>query len=135
MATIKRFRAFDGASRGGRLHRLTEANAERFAWGLCGVYWILSEIDGDLVVTYVGRSRSNICDRLLKRVNESDYSHFRLRETANELTAFHAECREFHRYGGTRGLDNIAHPPRPAGHRGRGSMCCVRGCPLRSRQR
>jgi len=136
MADIKRFRRYKPESRGGQMHRLTEENAERQTWRACGVYWVIATLDGVQVVAYVGRSKSNISDRLIKAMDRhGDYTHFRFRSTANELTAFRAECVEFHRYGGFGGLDNAKHPPRPGGHRGHGVMCCVAGCPLNKRYR
>lgn len=136
MPIYKRFRSYKRASRGSQSYKLTEQIAERQTWGMCGVYWIIATLDGIEVVAYVGRSKSNIADRLVKSMDRySDYTHFRFRQCANELTAFRAECEEFHRYGGSDGLDNVNHPPRPGGHRGHGVMCSVKNCPLNQRYR
>lgn len=129
MPQAKKFYRYKPASRASRPHKLTIQNIlDQTEWQ-CGVYWIIATIGGVQFVAYVGRSKSDIADRILKRMdNYDDYSHFRFRPCANELKAFHAECEEFHRYGGKLHLDNEAHPPRPIGHRKRGRMCSVPTC-------
>ncbi len=69
---------------------------------------------GALVVKYVGRSDTDLNERLLDHVGE--YEHFTFQYASSEKVAFEQECRDYHRFGGEKGsLDNAVHPDRPDG--------------------
>jgi hypothetical protein len=67
--------------------------------------------NGDFYVQYVGRSDSNVHGRLKQHVGS--YRHFMFSYATSPRAAFLTECRNFHDFGETEGLDNEIHPRRP----------------------
>jgi len=65
------------------------------------------------IVEYVGRSDSNLNERLLKHAGEG-YEKFKYSYAQNSKEAFEKECKNFHDFGGSDKLDNKIHPDRPA---------------------
>ena len=69
---------------------------------------------GEFVVRYIGRSDTDVNQRLktwIGRYDQFEYRHF-----LSARAAFEKECRLFHGMGGVKRLDNEAHPSRPAGN-------------------
>jgi hypothetical protein len=64
-------------------------------------------------VSYVGRSDTDINDRLKKWVG--NYSKFKFSYATSPKAAFEKECRNYHDFGGSAKLDNKEHPQRPDG--------------------
>ncbi len=62
-------------------------------------------------VRYVGRSDTNVRDRLLQHVG-GRYTEFKYSYATSAKDAFETECRNYHDYGGDN-LDNDIHPDRP----------------------
>jgi hypothetical protein len=88
--------------------RVTRRQAGNYALG-----WV----DGvTFNVEYVGRSDVDLNDRLHDWVDQG-YSHFKARYARSAKVAYMKECRNFHEFGGTNGLDNDVHPDRPDGTR------------------
>jgi len=88
--------------------------------------YALGEIDnaGDFIVGYVGRSDTNLRERLMTH-HEDRYSHFKFSYAKSPQEAFEKECRNFHDFGGAEVLDNDIHPAVPAGTK---LSCPVPGC-------
>ena len=62
-------------------------------------------------IRYVGRSDTNVRDRLLQHVGEG-YAEFKFSYATSAKDAFETECRNYHDYGEDN-LDNGIHPDRP----------------------
>ena len=80
---------------------------------------------GKFVVEYVGRSDSDIEDRLQDWV-KSKYRQFMYDYYFTPKEAYEKECHLYHDFGGFRELDNEKHPDRPDGAK---FGCPVRNCP------
>src|SRR5438445_13818835 len=76
-----------------------------------GVYMLGKIENGTFYVGYVGRSDTDVNDRLQDHVKLSD-SHFQFAYCASAEAAFYAECELFHAYCRSR---NPNHPARPEG--------------------
>ncbi len=79
-----------------------------------GNYLLGSDEGGEFVVSYVGRSDTDLNVELKQRLNPS-YRKFRFTYARSVRTAFETECRDYHRYGTAHQLDNKNHPDRPDG--------------------
>lgn len=95
---------------------LTKSNLEKRTLKATGVYLLADQSsianENRKVVKYVGRAIV-LSGRLDDYLGRYDFFYYIPRVT--ELTAFWKECREFHRYGKARHLNNKIHPARPAG--------------------
>ena len=92
-----------------------------------GYYLLADRHRGTFVVKYVGRTDDRIlADRLDEHIGNDSYFYYDL--AGYELDAFLRECEEFHRYGGTRNLDNGVHPARPKGKTKGRAACALGGC-------
>lgn len=70
--------------------------------------------DGYLYVSYVGRSDSDVATRIADHLGEG-YRYFRFCYQPSRRAAYEQECRDYHKYGGDKGiLDNEIHPASPA---------------------
>lgn len=70
--------------------------------------------DGYLHVSYVGRSDSDIATRIADHLGEG-YRYFRFCYQPSRRAAYEQECRDYHEFGGDKGLlDNEIHPDSPA---------------------
>lgn len=69
--------------------------------------------DGGFIVQYVGRSDTDVNDRLKDWVGK--YKSFKYSYATSAKTAFEKECNNFHDFGGTQKLANDIHPDRPNG--------------------
>ena len=77
---------------------------------------------GAFVVRYIGRSDSDVRSEL--RAQESDETaRFKWVESASANSAFEAQCRLYHDFGGNSGLENEGHPCRPNGTNWRCPVC------------
>ena len=66
------------------------------------------------IVLYVGRSDSDLKERLLSWVEkQSKYKKFKYSYADSAKEAFLKECTNFHDFGGTEKLNNEIHPDRP----------------------
>jgi hypothetical protein len=86
-----------------------------------GVFALGQNHEGEFHVRYVGRSDSDIGQRLLNYVGA--YSHFQFGYVDSAGAAFENECRLYHNFGESL-LDNRAHPLRPA-HSGWNCPTCA----------
>lgn len=68
--------------------------------------------EGYFVVKYVGRSDSDVANRLKQHIGE-DYSHFKYSYASSPKAAFEKECENYHDFGGDENLVNEIHPRRP----------------------
>ena len=75
---------------------------------------------------YVGRSDSNVRDRLLTYVG-SGYRSFWYAYATSPRDAFYKECTLYHQFGGSSSLDNKVHPQRPAGSAWHCPVCNIYG--------
>jgi len=67
-------------------------------------------------VSLVGRDDQDIAKRLHSLVGRNRrYKDFVFCYAPDQRAAFDRECEDFHDYGGTERLDNLAHPKRPMG--------------------
>ncbi len=72
---------------------------------------------------YVGRSDSNLADRIKKSAQEGrGYKYFWYEYTTSEEEAYYKECKWYHEYNPP---DNDIHPAAPAGSN---LKCPVYGC-------
>ena len=62
-------------------------------------------------VQYVGRSDTDLNDRIKHGVGQYKLYKFSLAETVKD--AFEKECRNYHDFGENRSLDNAIHPDKP----------------------
>lgn len=63
-------------------------------------------------IDYVGRSDTDLANRILESANEGEYKYFGFRKTKNEIDAYILECEWYHYYNPP---DNINHPASPSG--------------------
>lgn len=76
--------------------------------------YALGRVDnGTFFVSYVGRSDSDVNNRLKQWVGEK-YQEFKFIYATSPKAAFEKECQNFHDFGGSESLDNDIHPDRPA---------------------
>ncbi len=72
--------------------------------------------DDTFIVCYVGRSDSDVNDRLHDWVGFSkNYSQFKFSYASSVKEAFEEECRNYHGFGESEKLDNDRHPAAPDG--------------------
>ena len=81
---------------------------------------------GTFIVTYVGRSDSDINQELKGRVTRT-YQEFKYSRAFSPKHGFEKECRNFHDFGRSRQLLNSSHPSRPEGTDWRCPKCRVFG--------
>lgn len=67
---------------------------------------------GGLIVDYVGRSDTDITERLTFWLNSGrGYTYFRYKYATSPRAAFYQECQDYHKFAPP---DNAIHPDRPA---------------------
>lgn len=76
---------------------------------------------GTFIVMYVGRSDTNLKDRIKHGIEDMDkdpscrYERFKFSYAETVKEAYEKECRNYHDFGGTEGfLVNKTHPDKPA---------------------
>jgi len=76
-------------------------------------------------INYVGRSDSDLNDRLKSWIGKNDrYKRFKYSYAASPKDAFEKECKNYHDFSGDKGkLDNDKHPQRPEGTNWRCPLC------------
>jgi len=67
--------------------------------------------DGTFYVNYVGRSDTNLNERLKDWIEK--YKKFKYSYATSAKAAFEKECHNYHDFGGSDQLDNENHPQRP----------------------
>ena len=94
-----------------------------------GAYALGYVKDNMFYVCYVGRSDTDINDRLKQHVGEKPkYSKFKFDYFGSPKAAFEKECNLWHDFGGPEGsLDNKSHPDRPDGSNWKCPRCDVFG--------
>jgi len=123
------FRFYDPSSRTHGPYELTPSNLQRVPRSP-GVYLLVRFYeDGSHRIVYVGRHFRDVGARLSVYKHGPRQTHFYFKTTGNKVDTYLTECDEFHRYGGKRGLLNMAHPNRPKGYDG--PKCSSRSCPCR----
>jgi len=83
--------------------------------------YILSK--GSNVANYVGRSDSDLKQRLKQQLQSRNYSQFWFESVNSSLEAYYLECKWYHQYNPK---DNENHPALPPGSAWK---CPVAGCP------
>ena len=75
----------------------------------------ISQKTGKFIVRYVGRSDSDVNDRIKDHIDESDeYQSFKFSYATSPKDAYAKECENWHDFGGLNGeLDNSYHPDKP----------------------
>lgn len=68
---------------------------------------------GKFIVQYVGRSDSDVNNRI-KNHAEEGYKSFKYSYATSPKAAFEKECHNYHDFGGNDSLRNKFHPDRPA---------------------
>ena len=69
------------------------------------------KVDGTFVVEYVGRSDTDLNDRIKHGIGQ--YKMFKYSIAYTKKSAFEKECRNYHDFGESDTLDNIDHPDKP----------------------
>lgn len=70
--------------------------------------------DGTFYVSYVGRSDSDLNDRIRHGIGQ--YPEFKFSLAITAKAAYEKECKNYHDFGGPEGkLDNEIHPDKPDG--------------------
>ena len=64
-------------------------------------------------VQYVGRSDTDVKQRLKAHVTAGKYAQFWFDYATSPKAAFEKECQNYHDFGGSQSLDNKMHPDRP----------------------
>lgn len=78
-----------------------------------GNYILRRKEGGKDKITYVGRSDTNLRERLLQHLHDAfTYTSFYWMKASSEKEAFEQECRDYHHY---KPIDNKYHPDRPEG--------------------
>lgn len=85
-----------------------------------GAYALGSSRDGTFYISYVGRSDSDVNDRLKRHVH--DYKQFKYRYYSTAKGAFDKECRLYHDF---KSPDNDVHPARPRGRTWECPVCDI----------
>ncbi len=80
--------------------------------------------DGTFKVEYVGRSDTDINDRLKKHAIDKKYKMFKYSYATSKKAAFEKECKNFHDFGEI-DLDNKIHPDRPDGSAWKCPYCSI----------
>jgi len=78
-----------------------------------GNYALIRSVNGSTVIRYVGRSDTDVKNRLRQHVG-TGYSQFKFSYASSPKAAFEEECCNYHDLGGSSKLDNQNHPARPA---------------------
>ncbi len=78
---------------------------------------------GAFVVEYVGRSDTDLKKRIPHGIGL--YKLYKYSLAASVQEAFEKECKNYHDFGGSKGLNNTIHPDRPIG---KNYNCPVEGC-------
>lgn len=75
-------------------------------------YGYIDETDNSFVVQYVGRSDTNLKERICHGIGQYEWFKASIANSAQD--AFYKECRNYHDFGGEEGfLDNKIHPAKP----------------------
>lgn len=82
--------------------------------------------DSTFIVLYVGRSDTDLKNRLLSWVGENvRYKKFKYSYADSQKAAFEKECHNYHDFGGKAKLDNETHPDRPENSRWKCPICRI----------
>lgn len=82
--------------------------------GMIGNYAYGYKKDNVFIVQYVGRSDTDLHERIAHGINK--YPLFKFSFAKSEKEAFNKECKNWHDFGGEDGsLDNKIHPDKPVG--------------------
>ena len=86
--------------------------------------YALGYLDPGFTVRYVGRSDNDIKGRLKSWVGkEVSYKHFEFSYAPSCRKVFNKECKNYHDFGGKKGLDNEQHPISPDGTDWKCAVC------------
>ena len=85
--------------------------------GLIGNYALGNKsVNGSFVVHYVGRSDTDLKQRLLQHLTDNNpYPFFKFYVAESVKEAYLKECKNFHDFGAEKYLDNKVHPAKPEG--------------------
>lgn len=80
--------------------------------GIIGNYALGHIEDDSFIVEYVGRSDTDLHDRLPHELGK--YTHFKFSSAASAIEAYQKECTNWHEFGGEKKyLANKIHPDKP----------------------
>jgi hypothetical protein len=88
-----------------------------------GNYALGYSSDDKFIVKYIGRSDSDVNQRLKQHVDE--YSSFKYSYASSPYDAFKKECVNYHDFGEAKKLDNKNHPDRPDGSGWKCPICDI----------
>ena len=85
--------------------------------GLIGNYALGSKSNnGSFIVHYVGRSDTDLKQRLIQHLSDKNpYPFFKFSIAANIKEAYLKECKNYHDFGAEEYLENEIHPAKPDG--------------------
>ena len=73
-------------------------------------------INGSFIVHYVGRSDTDLKQRLIQHLDDKKrYPFFKYRIASSIKEAYLRECKNYHDFGGENYLENEIHPAKPEG--------------------
>lgn len=102
---------------GSNYHELKKEVIETLKDGLIGNYALgYMSANNSFVVHYVGRSDTDLKQRLLQHLDDTKvYPYFKFSVANTVKEAYLKECKNFHDFGGEKYLDNKNHPAKPEG--------------------
>jgi len=83
--------------------------------------------DDTFIVKYVGRSDTDLNGRLHDWIGKYKSFKYSSATATSPKAVFEKECRNYHDFGGSKGLDNSSHPDRPAGSGWKCPVCHIFG--------
>jgi len=88
-----------------------DANVRRTSPG----NYVLGKVndEGTFIVNYVGRSDTDVVQRLSNYIGHTKYKKFKFSYASSPKAAFEKECQNYHDFDGKEKLDNATHPQRP----------------------
>lgn len=89
-----------------------------------GNYALGYKIDKVFYVQYVGRSDTDVAERIKQHIGEG-YERFMYSYASSAKAAFEKECINYHDFGGSQSLHNKIHPDRPAGTNWKCPLCNI----------
>lgn len=96
-----------------KLHSLNNAEIDaHVASGYIGIYVLDKDQEGPFSTDYVGRSDTDVADRLKQWVAEGGFLYFKVKYEATKKAAYELECQIYHTL---KPVKNKAHPDAPNG--------------------
>lgn len=92
----------------------TNENVDKYITRTCAGNYALGYVDKDnaFVVQYIGRSDTDVNDRIKDHIGEN-HAAFKFSYATSPKAAFEKECQNYHDFGGSEKLKNNIHPDHP----------------------